>query len=210
MARGQLTGVSVGEVMTKTLLSKSGIPGADYCVNPYTGCTHGCIYCCATFMKKYSGHLEDWGTFVDAKVNAPDVLARQLRRASRGTVILSSVTDPYQPVEEVYRLARECLETLRRHQWPVEVLTKSPLVLRDMDVLRAFDDIDVGLTVTTDDEKIREVFEPGAPPIADRIEALRTLHRHGICFALSIVGGLLYASNTPGDSCYYTYSGRML
>jgi DNA repair photolyase len=180
MVEEQLKKVSVGEVRAKTVLSKSGIPGADYCINPYTGCTHGCAYCYATFMKKYTGHTEEWGTFVDAKVNAPEVLDRQLRRSRKGSVILSSVTDPYQPVEAEYRLTRRCIEILCRYQWPVHVLTKSPLVLRDIDLLARFDDLEVGLTVTTDDDAIRRLFEPGAPPIADRIEALRKLRRLGI------------------------------
>jgi DNA repair photolyase len=176
----QLRDLSVVEVRAKTVLSKSGIPGADYCINPYIGCAHRCVYCYATFMKKYSGHTEEWGTFADAKVNAPEVLDRQLKRSRKGSVILSSVTDPYQPAEAEYHLTRRCLQILSRYQWPVDVLTKSPLVLRDIDVLAGFDEVEVGLTVTTGDERMRRIFEPGAPPIADRIEALRKLRGRGI------------------------------
>jgi DNA repair photolyase len=131
-------------------------------------------------MKKYTGHPEPWGAFVDAKVNAPEALERELRRAERGVVMLSSVTDCYQPLEERCRLARRCLELLLAHRFPVRILTKSPLVLRDLDLLRQFPEIDVGLSVTTDDERMRRLFEPGAPPITARVDALLRLREAGV------------------------------
>jgi DNA repair photolyase len=172
--------VKIGERTARSVLSKTGIPGARWALNPYVGCAHACRYCYAEFMKKYTGHTEPWGTFVDAKVNAPEVLARELRRAGRGPVMLASVTDCYQPLEERFRLTRRCLELLLEHDFPVRVLTKSPLVLRDLDLLRKFRDIEVGLTVTTDDEAMRRLFEPGAPPIAARVDALRRLKEAGV------------------------------
>lgn len=170
----------VQEVVVKSILSRSGIPGADYCLNPYTGCSHACRYCYATFMKRYSGHTEPWGSFVDVKMNAAAVLERQARRAARGSVIISSVTDAYQPLEARYRLTRNCLEILLDHQFPVDILTKSPLVMRDMDLIQRFRDIDVGITITTNEEKMRRIFEPGAPPIESRIRTLRRLHDEGV------------------------------
>lgn len=170
----------IREIQAKSILSKSGIPGADYCINAYVGCTHACIYCYATFMKKYTGHAEPWGKFVDIKMNAPALLRKQLRKASRGSVMLSSVTDAYQPLEAKFRLTRQCLEILADARFPVDILTKSPLVLRDLDVIRRFEDIDVGVTVTTDDERMRRVFEPHAPAISARIETLRKLKDQGI------------------------------
>ncbi len=131
-------------------------------------------------MKKYTGHLEPWGEFVDVKVNAPLLLSRQLSRAQHGTVILSSVTDPYQQIEAKYELTRACLTALAEHDLPAEVLTKSPLVQRDIDILARCGDIEVGLTITTDNDKIRRIFEPGAPAIESRVRALETLHRAGI------------------------------
>lgn len=172
--------LKIRDVHVKTVLSKSGIPGVDYCVNPYVGCSHACRYCYATFMKRFTGHLDDWGSFVDVKVNAPLVLEKQLARAARGSVIMSSVTDPYQPIEEECRITRRCLELLVRNKFPVDILTKSPLVLRDLDLLRGSRDIEVGITITTDDESMRQLFEPGAPSIESRFEALKQLHRHDI------------------------------
>jgi DNA repair photolyase len=170
----------IQEVTVRSVLSKSGIPGMKYCVNPYVGCAHACRYCYATFMKRFTGHLEPWGSFVDVKINAPEVLRRQLKRAERGTVMVSSVTDAYQPVEARYGLTRKCLEVLSLYKFPVSILTKSPLVIRDIDIISKLDEADVGLTITTDDDKTRKLFEPSAPPVAARIDALKKLHKAGI------------------------------
>lgn len=170
----------VSEVTCRSILTKSGIPGADYCVNPYVGCSHACVYCYATFMMRFTNHEEPWGTFVDARVNSPEVLRRQLKTARRGQVMVSSVTDAYQPIEVKHRLTRRCLEALRERQFPVGILTKSPLVLRDIDLFRGFESIEVGLTITTDDERMRRIFEPKAPPIMARVNALRKLREQGI------------------------------
>jgi len=174
----------------RTILSKSGIPGIDYCINPYVGCFNGCRYCYATFMKRFTGHPEAWGTFVDAKVNGPEVLQTQIRKARKGLVMISSVTDPYQPLEKDYRLTRRCLEVLLEYQFPVHILTKSPLVVRDMDLIKEFKEIEVGVTVTTDDETIRGIFEPQAPSIDARIQTLKTLHENGVN-TYAFVGPLL-------------------
>lgn len=168
------------EVVAKTVLTKTGIPGFDCCVNPYVGCEHGCQYCYASFMKRFTGHMEPWGAFVDAKVNAPEVLRRQLRRAGRGPVLVGTVTDPYQPVERRYELTRRCLEALAERQLPVSVLTRSPLCVRDIDVFRRFHDVSVGISIPTDSDETRRLFEPHAPPISTRIDALRALRREGV------------------------------
>jgi DNA repair photolyase len=168
------------KIKVKSILSKSGIPGADYCINPYVGCSHGCTYCYATFMKRFTGHTEPWGTFVDVKIITTEVLHKQLLKAVKGKVMISSVTDAYQPIEARYKSTRQCLEVLLKHQFPVDILTKSPLVLRDTNLFRKFKNIDVGITITTNNERIRKVFEPNAPPISARINALKTLHSHGI------------------------------
>ncbi len=168
------------EILAKTVLTRTRIPGQDYCVNPYVGCAHGCRYCYASFMKRFTGHAEPWGDFVDVKVNAPEVLRRQLRRARRGTVLVGTVTDPYQPAEKRHRVTRGCLEALLERQFPVSVLTRSPLCVRDVDLFRRFDEISVGLSITTDREDVRRLFEPHAPPIEARVDALRALHGAGV------------------------------
>jgi DNA repair photolyase len=149
-------------------------------VNPYVGCAHGCSYCYARFMKRFTGHREAWGAFVDVKVNAVELLGREIARKKPGRTWVSGVCDAYQPLERRYRLTRGCLEILLRHRWPVTVQTRSPLVLRDLDLMRGAPDLEVGLSVTTADEGIRRLFEPGAPPIPARLEALGELHRAGV------------------------------
>lgn len=168
------------ETEVRSVLSKSGIPGVTYCINPYTGCSHACRYCYATFMKRFSGHTEPWGSFVDVKTNAPEVLRRQLKRAEKGEIIISSVTDPYQPAEAEYRITRKCLEVIGLYQFPVSILTKSPLVIRDLDIILQLHDCDAGITITTDNDSVRKVFEPKAPSIDQRLDALRRLHQAGI------------------------------
>ncbi len=168
------------EILSKTVLTKTAITGLDYCINPYVGCSHGCRYCYASFMKRFTGHLEAWGEFVDVKVNAPQVLRRQLKRARPGLVSLSTVTDPYQPIEKRYGITRKCLEALLEFQFPVTLLTRSSLCLRDLDLFKRFKTIDVGLSITTHDEEIRKIFEPHSPSLSSRIDTLKTLHNENI------------------------------
>lgn len=170
--------IKIREKRAKTILSKSKV--SDYTINPYVGCAHGCKYCYARFIKRYTSHKESWGEFVDVKINAPDLLEKEVLRKKKGKVWISGVCDPYQPLEKKYKITRKCLEILQRHDWPVMIQTKSPLVLRDIDLLKKFNEVEVGFTIGTGDEKIREIFEPRAPPIEERVEALKELHKAGI------------------------------
>lgn len=182
----------IKEILAKSALNPSKIH--DYCVNPYTGCEVRCAYCyAALFMRRYSGHAEAWGDFVDVKVNAPELLRRRLPRARRGTVWVSSVCDPYQPVERSYGLTRRCLEELLRWQMPVEIQTKSVLALRDLDLFVRFRDLSVGFTIATDSDNTARLFEPGASPVSERAEALAELRARGVK-TFAFAGPLL-----PGD-----------
>lgn len=172
--------VNVGETTCKGILNKSGIKGIDYAINPYIGCTHGCVYCYAKFMTRWYHQGEKWGTFVDAKVNAVNRLKEEAPKKKMGTVLLSSVTDPYQPIEKKYKLTRGILETLSEHSFPVEILTKSSLVTRDLDILTKIDECEVGLTLTSFDDTIRKVFEPNASSTQERIETLEALNDVGV------------------------------
>ena len=168
----------VREIQSKTILSASKV--YDYVINPYVGCQHGCSYCYARFMKRFSGHKEPWGQFVDVKINAADLLRAEINKKRRARVWISGVCDPYQPLEAKYKLSRKCLEILAQNNWPVIIQTRSPLVLRDMDILKEAENFEVGLTITTADDDIRKLFEPNAPPIVERLRALDELHRSGI------------------------------
>jgi len=131
-------------------------------------------------MKRTTGHIEPWGEFVDVKINAPELLQKEINKKPRGRVWISGVCDAYQPLERKYELTRKCLKILAAHDWPVTIQTKSPLVLRDIDVLKEASEIEVGLTITTADDNIRRLFEPNAPPIRERIRALDELHQAGL------------------------------
>ncbi len=168
----------IREIFAKNILSKSQI--YDYALNAYVGCSHRCAYCYARFMKRFTGHREPWGDFVDVKINAAELLEREVRRKKQGRVWISGVCDAYQPLERKYRLTGQCVRILAENGWPFTIQTKSPLVVRDIETLKKAVDCEVGFTITTADEKMRSIFEPGAPPIAARVEALSTLHAEGI------------------------------
>jgi len=171
--------LKVREVKAKSILNKSKI--FDYCLNPYTGCEHDCAYCYASlFMRRYSGHKEPWGEFVDVKINSPELLKKQLERAKKGIVWISSVCDPYQPLEAKYKLTRQCLKELIVKQFPVNIQTKSKLVLRDLDLILQFEEIEVGFTITTDDEKMSKLFESRASSVKERLNTLEKIHSKGI------------------------------
>jgi DNA repair photolyase len=169
----------IRETECKSVLNKSGL--ADYAVNCYGGCGHGCVYCYARFATRYSHPGEPWGSFVDVRVNAPVVLARELKRKKPGQVFMSSVCDAWQPAEEHYGLSRQCLEMLLRCRFAVSILTKSALAMRDLDIMSlpgAY--ISLGVTMTTFDEGLRRVIEPGSSPTAERLELLQEAARKGI------------------------------
>ena len=171
------------EKFCRTALNKTGIPGYRYCLNPYTGCAHGCLYCYASFMSSFAGRPRPWGKFVDAKVNFAAVLEKQLKgsRLLAGRVIVGTVTDPYQPAEAVYGLTRSSLEVLVKYPcWEIDILTKSDLVVRDISLIQKLSRCSVGFTVTTVDQGITRILEPGAPPPSQRLTAAGQLASAGI------------------------------
>ncbi|MBI3190237.1 radical SAM protein [archaeon] len=166
------------EVKAKTILTKSRL--ADYCVNAYMGCGFGCEYCYAQLIIRKFHPGKKWGSYVDVKINAPELLEREITKVKRGTVLLSSVTDPYQPLEKKYDLTKKCLEILQKHDFPVSILTKSSLVVRDIELLKKFTDCNVGVTITTDNNKILRLFEPFTPEFSVRINTLKKLRESGL------------------------------
>ncbi|MEW8959668.1 MAG: radical SAM protein [Moorella sp. (in: firmicutes)] len=181
------------ETTCSSALNRSRIPGIDYCLNPYTGCSHGCVYCYAACMARFRGRDERWGSFVEVKTNFLEVLAGQLRRPKGGRVMLSSVTDAYQVIERKYRLTRRCLELLSRSNLAVSILTKSDIIVDDLDLLRAMPAVSVGFTITTLDDGLARQLEPGAPPPSRRLAALKKLASSGIktwVFVAPVIPGL--------------------
>lgn len=168
-------------IQCKNLLTKSRLPEADYCINPYVGCSHKCVYCYSRFMKRFTKHTEPWGDFVDVKINAPEILEKELEHnPKRGTALLGSVTDAYQPLESKYKLTRAILEILLKHDFPVSILTKSDLVTRDADLLKKFSDCEVGFTITTLNKEASKDFEPHSSRAEQRLKALEKLHKIGV------------------------------
>lgn len=187
----------VRELLCKSILSRSGIYGVNYSINPYIGCEHNCAYCYARgFVRKFITNIE-WGEEVLVKVNAPQVLSKEIMRAEKGLVLLSSITDPYQPVEAEYKITRQILERLLSHQFPVSILTKSTLVKRDLDVISKFKEAEVGFTVITLNENFRKILEPRAPSIEERLETLRIFKERGIHTYLFV--GPILPFVTEGD-----------
>ncbi len=174
--------VEVREVVARTALSDftqgGRTTGEAWSLNPYAGCQHQCSYC----YVPDTIHAERWrwGTYVIAKTNLPTLLVRELRRKPRLTTYISTGTDPYQPVEEERGITRACLEVLARRDWPVDILTRGPLVTRDIDILSRFSQLRVGLSIPTLDDGLRRLLEPAAPPIPARLAALRQLADAGL------------------------------
>ncbi len=169
--------MKVREVSCTSALSPSSLPGLDYALNPYRGCSIGCVYCYSPAVLREE---RPWGRFVDVKRNIPAILARELRRKRRGVIGIGTVTDGYQPLETRYHLTRYCLEQLARFDFPVSIQTKSSLVLKDLEALRRLRDVEVGVTNTTWDEAMRRRFEPFSSPAPRRMETLKALNAAGI------------------------------
>ena len=169
--------LKVKEIIARGYINPSKLPGYDYVSNPYVGCPHSCMYCYAEFMKHFSNHDEPWGTFTDVKVRSYAVKPVPLQGAS---VFLSSVTDCYNPLEEKYHITRKLLEQLRYSGAKITILTKSALVLRDIDIFKTIQDLTVGFSMNTDNDAFRREIEPGAASVLERLHALKTLKENGI------------------------------
>jgi DNA repair photolyase len=202
----------ITEVFAKSVLTPSQLPGADFVINPYSGCQFGCVYCYADFMRRFTGHVDDkWGDYVDVRVNAAVLLEKELRNLSkrvakskidgkvitfkggdRPIIFLSSVTDPYQNVESKYKLTRNCIEVLLKSDLDFElsILTKSQLITRDIDLLKRVKHLEVGMTITSTDDSVGRLFEVFAPSVSQRIRALTELNSAGIK-TFAFIGPLL-------------------
>ncbi|MBI5872192.1 DUF5131 family protein [archaeon] len=176
--------MQVKEIQCKSALVPCGIEGIDYAINPFIGCQHACKYCYADFMKRFSNHAgQDWGSFVDVKVNSPQVLAKEIEKKKPGSVWLSSVTDCYQPLEKKYELTRRILEAFasspKGRKFELQILTKSSLVERDFKLLKELN-AEVGFTVNTLEDRYSKMIEPFASPNSERIKTLKKAKNEGL------------------------------
>ncbi|HDD26449.1 MAG TPA: radical SAM protein, partial [Acidilobales archaeon] len=166
-------------IRVKSALSRSGLKEIDYALNPYLGCYHSCIYCYARDFTRYEEVAKNWGEVIYVKINLLDVLRREVKRLPKGVVGVATITDPYQPIEATYRLTRGSLEILKRYGFKVSIQTKSPLVLRDKDIIEP-KQFDVGVTIITMDKDVAKVVEPKAPPPTDRVRILKEISELGV------------------------------
>lgn len=169
-------------IEVKDYLTKSNLPVSDFVINPYVGCPHACKYCYASFMKRFTGHAEEWGTFVDIKHCDKPLSVKRLTGKS---VYLSSVTDCYNQMEESYGVTRKLLEQLVSIDCELGISTKSKLILRDLDLLKQCKHLKVSLSINTLDEDFKNDMD-NASSIADRLNTLEVLHRNGIYTTLFI------------------------
>jgi DNA repair photolyase len=172
----------IADVTCRTALGESRLPGYDYCLNPYVGCSHACIYCYARSYALRRGRTEEWGSYVDVKANIVDVLAREARRSlRRGVVGISTLTDAYQAIESTRCLTGRCLDILLGSGFKVAIQTKSDLVLRDIELLAKHSgDVTIGVTITTLERDLASRIEPGAAEPGRRVEVLSRMGAAGL------------------------------
>jgi DNA repair photolyase len=171
--------MKIKEVEAKSIITKSNIPGVDYVINPYVGCQHGCIYCYAEFMKRFTKHTGDeWGQFIDIKKFDLDKIKPE--KYDNKTILLSSVTDPYCPIEAKAKNTRVILEKLIGTKAKIDVLTKNRLVERDIDLFKQFDYIRIGVSLNTLDTNFAKRIEPLASRPELRLKALENISNEGI------------------------------
>ena len=189
MAEMMENDILIRDVETKNIMTKSNLPVGGYSVNPYVGCTHGCKYCYASFMKRFTGHTEPWGTFLDVK-HWREIKNSQKYRGQR--VVIGSVTDGYLPQEEQFQNTRKLLEQLKGSGAEILICTKSDLVVRDIDLLREMGKVTVSWSINTLDEDFRRDMDK-AVSIERRLAAMKAFHDAGVrttCFISPIFPGL--------------------
>ena len=183
--------MAIKELKVKTIISPNAIPGADFVINPYAGCLHACVYCYAKFMKRFMDEKAEWGQFCYPKINAVELVEKEIKKIpERSSVMFSSVTDCYNPLERKYELTRKILEILTNYNIDINILTKSDLVLRDLDILKKMKHLEVGFTITTTNEKYQKILEPGASSPQKRIETIKILKQAGIS-TFAFIGPIL-------------------
>lgn len=181
--------VIIKKVETKNIMTKSSLPVGGYSVNPYIGCPHACKYCYASFMKRFTGHTEQWGTFVDVK-NWTDI--KNPQKYKNQLIVIGSVTDGYNPIEEEYNRTRKLLSQLRNSGAKIMICTKSDLVLRDLDLLTQMEDVTVSWSINTLNENFKNDMDE-AVSIERRLKAMKTVYDAGIrtvCFVSPIFPGI--------------------
>lgn len=162
------------KIKAKSIFTKTNLPGTDWTINQYVGCEHACLYCYSRFMCRWKPYGK-WGSWVEVKENAPELVKGKY---VKGWVWMSSVSDPYQPIEKKLKLTRKILENMNK-RIKLAIQTKSDLILRDIDLLKKFKNIEVGLTINGFEREIKKIFEPNSPTHKQRLNTLRILRNNG-------------------------------
>lgn len=174
--------MKINIINTKDYITKSNLPFCDYVINPYIGCTHACKYCYASFMKRFTGHTEEWGKFIDVKLCDKPLNKKKLTGKS---IFLSSVTDPYNPLEKEYKITRNILEQLVDINCRIYISTKSSFIIRDINLLKKCNNVIVDISLNTLDEEFRKDMD-NAASVQQRLDTLKILYDNGIYTALFI------------------------
>ena len=176
----------------------SRLPGLDYSLNPYFGCEHGCIYCYSRSIFLNKELALKWGTFVKARTNMPDVLSKELANKREGVVGISTVTDPYQPLEAKLQITRRCLEALSESHLTISIQTKSSLILRDLDLIKPTK-FEVGITISTLDASLASAIEPKASPPDARAQVVEECSKRGVRTWVFLGPIIPEVNDTPED-----------
>lgn len=183
------TGITYTQASSILTEAKGFMSFYDYTLNPYSGCAFGCTYCYAAFFSRSMELRQNWGYWLHIKQNAIQLLERFRKKSLQDKFIyMSSVTDPYQPIEKELELTRSLLQELLLHHQPrLVVQTRGPLVTRDIDLFQKFHHIQVNMTITTDNESVRRTFEPLCPSNSLRLEAIKKINAAGVptCITLT-------------------------
>ena len=181
--------ISIKNIQVKSILSKSHLPVCEYSVNPYVGCPHACKYCYASFMKRFTGHVEPWGAFLDVK-HWPEI--KNPQQYAGKELFIGSVTDPYNPYEETFERTRALLMQLQGSGARISIATKSDLVVRDLDLIRTFPEARVSWSINTLNPNFQQDMD-NAVSVERRLAAMKTFHQAGIrttCFISPIFPGI--------------------
>jgi len=187
--------MKIKEITCKTALTKSKLPGLMYSLNPYLGCMHQCNYCYAPGILHMD--REKWETTVAVKRNIPLILSKELKQKKQGTIGISTVTDPYQPIEKTYKLTKYCLETLSKYKFPLCIQTKSDLIIRDKEIITKCKDVEIMVSIGTLNDKHRKIFEPGSSTIPERLNILKEFSNTNV--KTSVFFGPIYPNINSDD-----------
>lgn len=195
--------LDIRQVECKTALSVSRLPGLSYSLNPYKGCQHNCRYCYVPNVLRID--RARWGCFVDVKKNISLILAKELQKKKKGMVGLSTVTDPYQPIEKKYQLTKQCLKQLNTYDFPVCIHTKSALVLRDLDILKESNHVEIFFSFSTLNNNLQHILEPNASSVKQRLQAVQSCVEQNISTTVFFGPILPFISEEDAKQCIKSF-----